>query len=207
MTPHLIIIFVAVVYGQGCYFATTSQYSMGYSTDGGEKYMIMAKVATGNYRVGDKHVTRANLGERVHSTVNNTSNPSIFVVYHDAAAYPEYVIKFSKLDQGMASSASAYQSVPASQPTSYSRPSAYNASSSYASYNPSPSSYRSASANPAGASSSYMNYTSSSTPYSSSTSNLTRASSTNRSPSATSSNAGSGASRSGPSNDKKCVIM
>ena len=206
MKPHLIIIFVAVVYGQGCYFANTSQYSMGYSTDGGEKYMIMAKVATGNYRVGDKHVTRANLGERVHSTVNNTSNPSIFVVYHDAAAYPEYVIKFSKLDQGVDSSTSAYQSVPASQPTSYSRPSAY-ASSSYASYNPSPSSYRSASANLAGASSSYMNYTSSSTPYSSSTSNLTRASSTNRSPSATSSNVGSGASRSGPSNDKKCVIM
>ena len=41
--------------------------------------MIMAKVATGNYRVGDKHVTRANLGERVHSTVNSTSNPSIFL--------------------------------------------------------------------------------------------------------------------------------
>ena len=41
-------------------------------------------------------MTRANLGDGFHSTVDSESNPSIFVVYHDAAAYPEYVIKLSK---------------------------------------------------------------------------------------------------------------
>ena len=28
------------------------------------------------------------------STVNDMANPSIFVVYHDAQAYPEYLVKF-----------------------------------------------------------------------------------------------------------------
>ena len=90
-------VFVAVAYEQGCYFATTSEFSIRYATDGREKYMIMAKVATGNYRLGNSDVTRKNLGDRIHSTVDSTSNPTIFVVYHDAAAYPEYVIKFSKV--------------------------------------------------------------------------------------------------------------
>ena len=30
------------------------------------------------------------------STVNDVKNPEIFVTYHDAQAYPEYLIKFSQ---------------------------------------------------------------------------------------------------------------
>ena len=30
------------------------------------------------------------------STVNDMGNPGIFVTYHDAQAYPEYLIKFSQ---------------------------------------------------------------------------------------------------------------
>ena len=67
-----------------------------FTTDEGEKHLILAKVATGRYCRGNNKMTRANLGDGVHSTVDSTSNPTIFVVYHDAAAYPEYVIKFSK---------------------------------------------------------------------------------------------------------------
>lgn len=61
--------------------------------------MIMAKVATGRYRLGNSDKTRKNLGEEYHSTVDNTTEPNIYVVYHDAAAYPEYVIKFTKDSQ------------------------------------------------------------------------------------------------------------
>ena len=30
------------------------------------------------------------------STVNNQNDPGIFVTYHDAQAYPEYLIKFTQ---------------------------------------------------------------------------------------------------------------
>ena len=33
------------------------------------------------------------------STVDNVRDPSIFVTYHDAQAYPEYMIKFSQTTQ------------------------------------------------------------------------------------------------------------
>ena len=57
--------------------------------------MTLARVATGNYRLGNSDMTRTNLGEGIHSTVNNSTEPKIFVVYHDAAAYPEYIIQFT----------------------------------------------------------------------------------------------------------------
>ena len=30
------------------------------------------------------------------STVNNVGNPQIFVTYHDAQAYPEYLVRFKQ---------------------------------------------------------------------------------------------------------------
>ena len=35
-------------------------------------------------------------GQQYDSLVDNISNPSIFVVFPDAAAYPEYIIKFTQ---------------------------------------------------------------------------------------------------------------
>jgi len=32
--------------------------------------------------------------EQYDSVVEDIQNPTIFVVFHDAAAYPEYIIKF-----------------------------------------------------------------------------------------------------------------
>ena len=85
-------------YGKGSYFSTSSAYSVGYSKDDGDKYIILAKVATGRYRRGSSAVDRRTLSQSsrqvFHSTVDNELAPSIFVVYHDASAYPEYVIKF-----------------------------------------------------------------------------------------------------------------
>ena len=89
------------VYGKGTYFSTTTQYSLSYCNGQGHKCMILAKVATGNYRLGDRETERKILPSNIHSTVNNMANPTIFVVYHDAAAYPAYVIKFTIRDTGM----------------------------------------------------------------------------------------------------------
>jgi len=84
-----------VSYGKGCYFSTSSEYSSCYSPSNFDKYIILAQVATGRYQLGNSSTDRSNLPESFHSTVNKLDSPTIFVVYHDAAAYPTYVIKFS----------------------------------------------------------------------------------------------------------------
>lgn len=84
--------FTGIAYGAGTYFSTSSQYSIGFSHDRGDKCIIRAKVVTGRYCRGSPSVKNTPPG--YHSTVDNESFPSMFVVYHDAAAYPEYVIKF-----------------------------------------------------------------------------------------------------------------
>ena len=83
---------VGMSFGRGTYFSTSSEYSVGY----GSKLMILAKVVTGKYAAGNSYMDRKNLPSGCHSTVNNVSSPSIFVVYHDASAYPEYVIQYSR---------------------------------------------------------------------------------------------------------------
>ena len=86
-------VFSGESFGSGSYFSLTSQYSLRFSSNPGEKGIILAKVITGEYQVGIRKQKTPVQG--CHSTVNNQSAPSIFVVYHDAAAYPEYLIKFT----------------------------------------------------------------------------------------------------------------
>jgi hypothetical protein len=67
----------------------------GQSCDGsGNSFVILSRVVTGRYIAGNSSVSKKNLPPGVHSTVNSTDNPSIYVVYHDAAAYPEYEVQF-----------------------------------------------------------------------------------------------------------------
>ena len=56
--------------------------------------MILAKVVTGKYIVGNSSMDGKSLPSGCRSTVNSESSPSIFVVYHDASAYPEYVVYY-----------------------------------------------------------------------------------------------------------------
>ena len=58
--------------------------------------MILAKVVTGKYIAGNSLMDGKSLPSGCRSTVNNVSSPSIFVVYHDASAYPEYVVQYSR---------------------------------------------------------------------------------------------------------------
>ena len=98
----------AVAYGRGVYFARDASYSShpAYSNpdEDGIQRIFLCRVAVGDWCKGRKgqltpdpkpHSTL----ELFDSTVDNVSNPSIFVVYHDAQAYPEYVVSFRRSDQ------------------------------------------------------------------------------------------------------------
>ena len=98
-----VFICIATVYGQGVYFARDSSYSNRYaSPDGnGYRHMYLTRVLTGEYTVGNNSMVvpppkNAQINQHVlfDSTVDDVSNPSIFVVYTDAQNYPAYVITY-----------------------------------------------------------------------------------------------------------------
>ncbi|XP_041092722.1 protein mono-ADP-ribosyltransferase PARP14-like [Polyodon spathula] len=93
----------ATAYGHGVYFAVNASYSAQptYSLPDskGLRYMYVARVLTGRYTVGNstmkvppKRSTDAH--DRYDSLVNNAQNPTIFVIFHDDQAYPDYLITF-----------------------------------------------------------------------------------------------------------------
>ena len=92
--------FTAVVFGYGSYFARESAYSCQYATPNikGEKFIIQARVITGEYIKGTRSMESApfkgDTAQQYDSVVNDIRRPTIYVVFHDAAAYPEYIIKF-----------------------------------------------------------------------------------------------------------------
>ena len=94
--------FTAALYGKGCYFAVRSSYSVDYvDQQSPHKYMILARVVTGDFCKGSsdmkappEKVSSKDGGQRYHSTANDESSPSIFVVFKDSGAYPSYLITF-----------------------------------------------------------------------------------------------------------------
>ncbi|XP_033118648.1 uncharacterized protein LOC117118237, partial [Anneissia japonica] len=95
---------VGAVYGQGAYFASTSKYSDSYAEADGYnvKKMFVARVLVGSYTNGTRDMRRPpykNSSDKTKgmydSCVDNTSNPSIFVVFDNHQVYPEYVITYS----------------------------------------------------------------------------------------------------------------
>ena len=95
---------VATVYGKGVYFAHDASYSARdqYSPRdiNNNKYIFLAKVLTGEFAVGSSsYVTPPPKGSNsltlYDSVVDNVSNPSIFVIFGDAQAYPDYLITFT----------------------------------------------------------------------------------------------------------------
>jgi poly [ADP-ribose] polymerase 10/14/15 len=66
----------------------------------GIQRMFLCRVAVGDWCKGKEgQLTpdpkpHSNQLELFDSTVDNDKNPSIFVVYHDAQAYPEYLVSF-----------------------------------------------------------------------------------------------------------------
>ena len=61
--------------------------------------MFACRVMVGEYCFGKSNVLTPDVREGntlFDCTVDNISNPSIYVTYHDSQAYPEYLIHFKK---------------------------------------------------------------------------------------------------------------
>ena len=98
----------ATVYGMGTYFACRSSYSADptYSPPdaGRRQYMYLARVLVGASVRGSSHMRepprRPEDPTRTYDSTCDggqeaTSGASLYVVYHDAQAYPEYLITFT----------------------------------------------------------------------------------------------------------------
>ena len=99
--------FTAKVYGVGTYFARDASYSAQplYSKpdSNGYKYIYLARVLIGEYTVGTGKMMvppakdpQKDINVHFDSLVDNTSDPTIFVVGPDAHSYPEYLIIFKE---------------------------------------------------------------------------------------------------------------
>ncbi|XP_077985210.1 protein mono-ADP-ribosyltransferase PARP14-like [Glandiceps talaboti] len=94
----------AAAYGNGCYFAVNANYSAQdrYSPrdDNDVKYIYQCRVLTGEYTRGKSGMIvppskyQNDPTNCYDSVVDNVTNPTIFVIFHDAMAYPEYLISF-----------------------------------------------------------------------------------------------------------------
>ncbi|KAG8000828.1 Poly [ADP-ribose] polymerase 14 [Nibea albiflora] len=93
----------AACYGNGTYFAVNASYSAQgtYSKPNaaGEKFMYVCRVLTGDFTAGQKGMvappSKGAVSVQLYdSVVDNMGNPSMFIVFHDTQAYPEYLIKF-----------------------------------------------------------------------------------------------------------------
>ncbi|TSM60565.1 Poly [ADP-ribose] polymerase 14 [Bagarius yarrelli] len=94
----------AASYGKGTYFALHASYSAKkqYSVQNSEgiKHMYFCRVLTGDYTLGNSAMIlppakTANSVDFYDTVVDNTESPTIFVVFRDYHAYPDYLITFS----------------------------------------------------------------------------------------------------------------
>ncbi|XP_073490608.1 protein mono-ADP-ribosyltransferase PARP14-like isoform X2 [Aquarana catesbeiana] len=93
--------------GRGTYFAVEAIYSSDdqYSIpdqSSGHKHMYLARVLTGIFCMGnDKLIVpppkdNANPTDLYDSVADDTTNPTVFAIFSDIQAYPEYLITFTK---------------------------------------------------------------------------------------------------------------
>ena len=91
----------ATKYGKGAYFARKSAYAERYAEPDkyGIRRMFLCRVAVGDWCMGKRDQLTPDskpgkTNELFDSTVDDIVNPSIFAVYHDTQAYPEYLVTF-----------------------------------------------------------------------------------------------------------------
>ncbi|XP_077123259.1 zinc finger CCCH-type antiviral protein 1-like isoform X1 [Ranitomeya variabilis] len=91
------------VYGQGSYFARDASYSHNYSTPtpSGTRAMFVARVLVGDYVTGNPQMKLPPLrpgssSQYYDSCVDNTTDPSIFVVFEKQQIYPEYLLEYEE---------------------------------------------------------------------------------------------------------------
>ena len=95
--------FPGTALGKGIYFARDASGSVPYAESGtcvGNRCMYLSRVLVGQYCKGAQTMSapppkNSSQPEILFdSVVNDTGNPTIFVVFSDDQCYPEYVIKF-----------------------------------------------------------------------------------------------------------------
>ena len=98
----------ATLYGKGVYFARDASYStfpLYCAPDAqGVQTIFLVRAVVGQWSKGVKDALTPDVRDAARNilydcTVDNVRDPSIFVTYHDAQAYPEYMIKFSQTTQ------------------------------------------------------------------------------------------------------------
>ncbi|XP_042337091.1 protein mono-ADP-ribosyltransferase PARP14-like [Plectropomus leopardus] len=91
------------MYGNGSYFAVDPVYSaQGYAKPDarGQKHMYLARVLVGDFAQGRAGLitppskNSGNAADLYDSVADRKNNPSMFVVFNDIQAYPEYLITF-----------------------------------------------------------------------------------------------------------------
>ncbi|XP_046902162.1 poly(ADP-ribose) polymerase family member 14-related sequence 1 isoform X2 [Hypomesus transpacificus] len=94
----------AAAYGNGTYFAVEARYSASdtYSRPDpqGQKFMFLCCVLTGDFTRGQHGMivppSKGNTNAQLYDSVtDNPARPSMFVIFHDCQAYPEYLITFN----------------------------------------------------------------------------------------------------------------
>ncbi|XP_042351029.1 poly(ADP-ribose) polymerase family member 14-related sequence 1 [Plectropomus leopardus] len=93
----------AACYGNGTYFAVNASYSAQdtYSkpNQNGEKFMYLCRVLTGDFTTGQQNmITPPAKGpvsiQKYDSVVDNLAKPTMYIIFHDSQACPEYLITF-----------------------------------------------------------------------------------------------------------------
>ena len=95
-------VLIGAVYGNGVYFAQDASMSAKYSNPdvNGYRYMYRCKVLTGDFTLGQNGLREAPINDIsvprwYHSVADNVSSPTMFVIFNDNQAYPEYLISFN----------------------------------------------------------------------------------------------------------------
>ena len=90
------------LYGDGVYFATQFSYSAqedyAQPDPNGIRCIFRCRVLTGEYTQGAEGLKEPppKLGNRLYdSVVDDMNSPTMYVVFKDNHAYPEYLIKFA----------------------------------------------------------------------------------------------------------------
>lgn len=95
---------VGAMYGNGSYFAVDPVYSArGYAKPdaNGHKRMYLARVLVGDFTKGRNGMITppsksiGNAADLYDSVADNNANPTMFVIFNDVQAYPEYLITFT----------------------------------------------------------------------------------------------------------------
>ncbi|XP_040295795.1 protein mono-ADP-ribosyltransferase PARP14-like isoform X2 [Bufo bufo] len=93
----------AAMYGNGTYFAVNAIYSARHFSPpdaNGHKHLYLARVLTGVFCAGQKDMKAppaknpANPTDLYDSVTDNPASPSMFIIFNDIQAYPEYHITF-----------------------------------------------------------------------------------------------------------------